>query len=268
MRKYTILAAHVDDEVIGCFSLLDKQLVSKVIYFYDIEDDVRINEALACASRFGFHPVFGFDKYSILDDDLLLVPNINDSHPDHKKVNRLAKSLPNKKKYYSVDMNVKKQVLSSSDRTSKKHSLRTLFPSQSLLLSKDDKYHLFESILDDDSNKMIWVTFQKEGIHCYPAALVDENLKDVSFLGHPHRHIFHFKVSISVEHNDRDIEFIQFKRWLESLYSTNILELNYMSCEMIADSLYLEISKKYPDRKLSIEVSEDLENGVKCDYET
>ena len=42
--------------------------------------------------------------------------------------------------------------------------------------------------------KLIWVTFRKEGIHKYPAALEDPKLQDVSFLGYPHRHIFHFKV--------------------------------------------------------------------------
>ena len=61
---------------------------------------------------------------------------------------------------------------------------------------------------------MIWVTFQKEGIHKYPAALTDPTLAtgdeyDVSFLGYPHRHTFHFKVWIQVTHNDRDIEFIR-----------------------------------------------------------
>ena len=72
----------------------------------------------------------------------------------------------------------------------------------------------------DMSARVIWVTFQKEGIHKYPAALEDPKLADVSFLGHPHRHIFHFRVSISVFHDDRDIEFIQFKRWLEGHYKS------------------------------------------------
>jgi len=67
----------------------------------------------------------------------------------------------------------------------------------------------------------IWVKFSKEGIHKYPAALTDPTLADVSFLGYPHRHIFHFKVAIQVFHDDRDIEFILFKRWLESLYSAS-----------------------------------------------
>src|SRR5210317_2327921 len=95
------------------------------------------------------------------------------------------------------------------------------------------------------AKRMIWVTFRKEGIHKYPAALDDPKLAtgdwdDVSFLGYPHRHIFHFRVGVEVFQNDRDIEFIQFKRWMERLYtevdsSTSVLQLDYKSCEMIAD---------------------------------
>jgi hypothetical protein len=122
-------------------------------------------------------------------------------------------------------------------------------------------------------NKMIWVTFRKEGIHCYPAALTDPNLAtgdkyDVSFLGNPHRHIFHFRVWIGVHHNDRDIEFIQFKRWLEELYNGDqaVLQLDHKSCEMMSDELYDMISKKYPNREVWIEVSEDGENGSFIKY--
>ena len=122
------------------------------------------------------------------------------------------------------------------------------------------------------AERKIWVTFRKEGIHCYPAAATAPELAtgdqyDVSFLGSPHRHIFHFRVSIDVFHNDRDIEFIQFKRWLENLYSGGILELNYKSCEMIADDLYLQIADRYPDRAVWIEVAEDGENGCLIKYE-
>jgi len=124
---------------------------------------------------------------------------------------------------------------------------------------------------DQRPNKMIWVTFRKEGIHKYPAALTDPMLAtgdeyDVSFLGYPHRHIFHFRVWISVTHNDRDIEFIQFKRWLESLYSNSTLSLDFKSCEMMSDDLHSQISQKYPDREVWIEVSEDGENGSFIKY--
>lgn len=114
---------------------------------------------------------------------------------------------------------------------------------------------------------MIWVTFRKEGIHMYPAAATDPKLAtgdeyDVSFLGTPHRHIFHFKVYIAVTHDDRDIEFIQFKRWLEKCYNDGTLELNHKSCEMIARELNATISARYPSRETWIDVSEDGENGA------
>ena len=121
------------------------------------------------------------------------------------------------------------------------------------------------------AERKIWITFRKEGIHRYPAAATDSSLAtgdeyDVSFLASPHRHIFHFRVWIDVFHNDRDVEFIQFKRWLENLYKDGTLQLDYKSCEMMADDLYLQIANKYPDRTVWIEVSEDGENGATIFY--
>ena len=123
------------------------------------------------------------------------------------------------------------------------------------------------------ADRKIWITFRQEGIHKYPAAATDPALAtgdayDVSFLGYPHRHIFHFRVWIDVFHNDRDIEFIQFKRWLENLFRDSTLSLDYKSCEMIADDLYTEISSRYPGRSVWIEVAEDGENGCLIQYNT
>jgi hypothetical protein len=134
--------------------------------------------------------------------------------------------------------------------------------------------------IKEAAQRQIWVTFQKEGIHKYPAALTDPMLAtgdeyDVSFLGYPHRHTFHFRVWIDVWHSDRDIEFIQFKRWLENLYRTadnntknSVLALDYKSCEMMSDDLYLQIAGKYPGRSVWIEVAEDGENGCLIKYNT
>ena len=125
------------------------------------------------------------------------------------------------------------------------------------------------------ADRKIWITFRKEGIHRYPAADSDPKLAtgdwdDVSFLASPHRHSFHFRVWIDVFHNDRDVEFIQFKRWLERLYSGHqaVLSLDHKSCEMIADDLYIQIADRYPGRAVWIEVSEDGENGCLIRYET
>ena len=124
----------------------------------------------------------------------------------------------------------------------------------------------------NNKKAMIWVTFRKEGLHKYPAALDDPKLAtggsdDVSFLGYKHRHIFHFKVAIEVFHDDRDIEFIQFKRWLEGLYADGTLQLDYKSCEMICDDLATTINNQYPGRKIKLTVSEDGENGATIEYE-
>ena len=121
----------------------------------------------------------------------------------------------------------------------------------------------------EKAQRQIWITWQKEGIHKYPAALTDPALADVQFLGYPHRHMFHFRVWIDVFHNDRDLEFIQFKRWCESLYHGQgaVLSLDHKSCEMMADDLYIQIAGRYPGRRVHIEVSEDGENGALIKYE-
>lgn len=142
------------------------------------------------------------------------------------------------------------------------------------MATHDPTYNSREEALREQAGKaikMIWITFRKEGIHKYPAALDDPKLAtgdryDVSFLGYPHRHIFHFKVAIEVFHDDRDIEFIQFKRWIEDMYSEGTLQLDFKSCEMISDDLYIAITKRYPGRKIEIDVSEDGENGSHAVY--
>ena len=52
-----------------------------------------------------------------------------------------------------------------------------------------------------------------------------------------------------------------------NLYKDGILQLDYKSCEMMADDLYAEIAARYPDRAVWIEVAEDGENGALIKYE-
>jgi len=118
----------------------------------------------------------------------------------------------------------------------------------------------------------IWVTFRKEGIHMYPAAATDPKLAtgdwlDVSFLGTPHRHIFHFKVEMEVFHDDRDVEFIQAKRIMERWYSDGTLQLDHKSCEMMARELYAKCLEQWPSRCYTVIVSEDGENGCRLVFE-
>jgi len=114
--------------------------------------------------------------------------------------------------------------------------------------------------------KTIWITMQFEGIHKYPAALENPALKDVEFLGYPHRHMFHVKAELEVFHDDRDLEFILVKRDLVKAQATGVIQLDHKSCEMIADDIAAYLKKMYPGRWISIDVSEDGENGCHCEY--
>lgn len=110
--------------------------------------------------------------------------------------------------------------------------------------------------------KIIWVTFQRAGFHRYPNAP-----EDVGYLALEHRHLFKCRVSISVNHNDREIEFHQFLKWLENLYDKSSISFNNKSCEMIAEDLYDLINQKYPNRRVIIEISEDGECGCTLEWD-
>lgn len=114
------------------------------------------------------------------------------------------------------------------------------------------------------------VRFQMEGFHNFPQA--KELFPEVAFLSDRHRHIFHFECEKKVFHDDRDVEFIMFKRevmsWLIDRYGTHHnqfdlppfsypLEFGAMSCEMIARELLQRF-----DLEVCI-VSEDGENAAK-----
>lgn len=117
----------------------------------------------------------------------------------------------------------------------------------------------------------VYCSFQKEGYHYFPGADTNPEYAtgdkyDVSHLGTRHFHYFHFKVWVEVTHNNRSIEFIQLRRWLESLYTDGSLELNHRSCEMLAEELYEKISERYPGMEVRIDISEEGINGAYIEF--
>ncbi len=106
----------------------------------------------------------------------------------------------------------------------------------------------------------IMVTFQRAGLHRYPLAP-----DDVSYLSSVHRHLFKFKVTLQVWHDDREIEFHQFLNWLESLYGSR-LSMDYKSCEMLARELVEVVTFRYPGRFTAVEVWEDGECGSVVEF--
>ncbi|MGI9554817.1 MAG: hypothetical protein ACR2M6_02480 [Vampirovibrionia bacterium] len=79
--------------------------------------------------------------------------------------------------------------------------------------------------------KNVYCTFTFEGKHCWPDAYKYEGIE---FLSLKHRHMFHAKVIVSVNHNDRDVEFILMKRYLQEYVGNLPKDLHSSSCEMLA----------------------------------
>lgn len=100
--------------------------------------------------------------------------------------------------------------------------------------------------------KNIVIKLQVEGIHNWPTC----NIPEVSFLCHPHRHIFHIKITKKVNHNERDIEIIMLKRQVLNYLGQQPVSFDNKSCESIAEELLIQFDAT------SVEVLEDNENGA------
>ena len=105
------------------------------------------------------------------------------------------------------------------------------------------------------------VRLQVDGMHNFPKAA--ELFPEVAFLADRHRHMFYIEAKKEVFHDDRDVEFIMFKRdildFLKQLYynsETRTHEFGPMSCEMIAKQILNQFNCT------AVSVWEDLENGA------
>ena len=105
---------------------------------------------------------------------------------------------------------------------------------------------------------------QFEGIHSWPDAPVGEK-----YLRNPHRHMFGVVVHIEVLHDDRSVEYYNFKQYLNIvLISVQGAMDSHDSCEMLCNRIYYEIIKRYPHRDMKIEVNEDFQEGALYEYDT
>lgn len=101
-----------------------------------------------------------------------------------------------------------------------------------------------------------------EGVHNWPDAPAA-----VIFLRHPHRHMFHVTVWVEQFHDQRDVEYLLLRRYVE-------LEIQQgrqgwdvsVSCEWIAkwvyDKVKVHTSTPTESRRVKVRVSEDDENGA------
>ena len=98
----------------------------------------------------------------------------------------------------------------------------------------------------------IIVNLEYEAIHQWKNC----DIPEVSFLKHPHRHIFKIQCKKEVKHTDRDIEIIMLKRKILKYLDKFNNDFSTMSCEDIAGLLLYEFELNY------CMVLEDGENGA------
>lgn len=282
-----IIAPHRDDELIGCYEMITKaeDVIIDILFLFsdndwnvgitvDDFDNIRYmhNAMLIEPSNMKeWENVFDhIEKSCKKDYDHIAVPNISDNHISHKLVNIAVKTFVPLEKimYYQVEMNVARP-LSSASSGSKKHFLERYYARRYESL-KSDKYHLFESMEASDHKRYIHCGFQLKGKHYWPGATG----KYGEELSKEHGHNFSFLLMVEVFHNEREIEFLEFRDEIEEFVRTlppfSILiprapvvrTPSSMSCESMGTKIMEYVFKHYPKREIKVSVFEDEFNGA------
>lgn len=110
--------------------------------------------------------------------------------------------------------------------------------------------------------RRIRVRNQVEVIHRWPKAPLE-----VAYLKQPHRHIMHITTDIDVAHDDRELEFIMVKHFIDDILKSTTMA-STISCEQIARNVVEQLQANYgKHRYYRVLVEEDGENGAMIDSE-
>ena len=86
------------------------------------------------------------------------------------------------------------------------------------------------------------------------------DIKSVAFLKRAHHHYFDVEARIEQFHDARDVEYIVCHRMIDEFLRT--LKVDGQSCEMLASTIKDFLAKKYPNRRVTVGVSEEGINGA------
>jgi hypothetical protein len=112
--------------------------------------------------------------------------------------------------------------------------------------------------------RLIVVQTRFSAVHCWPDCPHD----DVGFLRNSHRHEFHVTLKLQVSHDNRELEFLQVKKTLDTYVRAHFHEKNLQqgSCEMIAESIAFDMNNDFNNKVKMVSVFEDGENGAEVYY--
>lgn len=113
------------------------------------------------------------------------------------------------------------------------------------------------------------LSFKVEGLHHWPEAEGNE-----AYLKYPHRHMFHYLIKIEQFHNNRDVEYLEWRRKLNYVFECSLNRKNEVqdfgskSCETLANEClnYIKEHPEFDKRSIVVSVFEDGENGAEVTY--
>jgi len=159
MNRFTIFICHPDDDIIGCFSLLEHQLVDKIVMFHCDMSPIRKREFIQAGAHYDVETL-AYNKEPSLEyvdaimKDTESVPTFPDphheTHPEHKILGSIGAHLFSLAEqgvvgFYTVNMKAP-YVRAHKRQTAirKKAVLDQLYPDQADLWAADARYWLFE----------------------------------------------------------------------------------------------------------------------------
>lgn len=152
-----IVAPHVDDEIIGCYSVVTQSKDVTVQYLSEVTP-VREAEARKAGEVLNFKIVLFPYFVSPKGFDFIYVPCRQDTHAGHKKANAMFRWCATH--FYSVDMDQGATYLGEEEAGKKFALLNSLYASQSDLWKHDARYWLFEHIRELDFEVYTTVTIR------------------------------------------------------------------------------------------------------------
>jgi hypothetical protein len=175
--RILIVAPHIDDEMIGCWSVMNRPDIDLTVnYVYELFD-TRKEDAAIAAHMFGFRSVWGelpLD-HARSGYDEVYVPSRRDWHEDHQRVNRRYRHWATH--FYSVDMG---NGVLLRDCENKRIALNTCYPSQRKLWTNNDKYWLFEDIQETDYDEYKTLAWTQEDGHNFSITVLRRYAEDVN----------------------------------------------------------------------------------------
>lgn len=172
-QRVLIVAPHIDDETIGCYSWFRRPNTHiDVLWLYEKSPTrlVEGNRLLQFQSEVGVQLQVNALAKSVTEAEAIrdlelsrytevLVPSLRDNHAAHKKASRDWRIWATL--FYSVDM-VNGIPLPQESALAKRELLDRFYPSQKMLWALDAKYYLFESIHKRDYDA--FVHFEHSGV--------------------------------------------------------------------------------------------------------